>query len=312
LRNHPSLILWCGGNEISPRRNRPVIDVLVQAVTEHDGTRPFQPASPHGGDAHNWDVWHGKAPARHYRRDRSPFVSELGLQAAPDVESLRRFLSPAEIWPAGAGWAGHGAQLEKLRLYAAPWAGDDPASFVAATQRAQARALQVAVEHCRRRKGACGGLAIWQLDEPWPAISWSLVDYYRRPKLAGRLLARWYAPLLVSLEYPLARYAAGDLLRGTLWVVNDGLEAWPGCVVRLAQGEQTLWSAPVDVGPDESRRSAGVALRVVNPALPLVAELWQGKRRLAENDYDLTYWERRRGLRLRERLGRLAADWLLR
>jgi len=312
LRAHPCLALWCGGNEFSPRRNRRAVQVVAQAVAVEDGSRPFRPASPQGGDAHEWDVWHGKAPARFYRRSRAAFVSEFGLQAAPDIETLRQCLPANELWPPGAAWELHGAQLEKLRLYAAPYAWDDLESFIAATQRAQARALQIAIEHARRRKGRCGGLAIWQFSEPWPAISWSLFDYNRRPKLAGRLLARWYAPLLVSLDYPLRRYVAGDQLKGDLWLVNDGLEAWTACEMRLRQGQALLWRGPAQVGPDESRRVAGVSVTIAQPAAPLTVEVWQGERRLAENDYDLTFTDARRGMAVGDWLRRRVADALLR
>ena len=46
LRNHPSLFLWCGGNEFSPRRNRPAVSILSQVVAAEDGLRPFIAASP--------------------------------------------------------------------------------------------------------------------------------------------------------------------------------------------------------------------------------------------------------------------------
>jgi beta-mannosidase len=312
LRAHPCVALWCGGNELSPRRNRHVLKIVEAAIRELDGTRPFRPASPWRGDHHSWDVWHGRAPAGAYRRDRSHFVSELGLQAAPDVESLRRFLPAEQLWPPGAGWTEHNAGLAKLRHYVGD-NGDnmhDLPAFVAASQRAQARALQVAIEHLRRRKGRCGGLVLWQFDDPWPAISWSLIDYYRRPKLAYRLLPQWYSPLLVSLDYALRRYKAGDVLHGDVWIVNDGLEAQAGCELRLAMGETILWSAPVDVARDESWRIAHVALPIADPRLPLRLELWQGARRLASNDYDLTFYEARR-MRLFDWARRRVADWLL-
>ena len=52
--------------------------------------------------------------------------------------------------------------------------------------------------------------------------------------------------------------------------------------------------------------------RLGEPALPLRVEVWQGKRRLAENDYDLRFHDPRRGMRLDDWLRRRAADALLR
>ena len=312
LRAHPSVVVWCGGNEFSPTRNRAVVEVLRESVATLDGTRPFLPASPWRGDHHNWDIWHGFAPAGDYRHDDAHFASEFGLQAAAPVDTLRQCLAADDLWPAGDGWAGHHAQLEKLRHYAGMSTPDDLESFVEATQRAQARALQIAIEHFRRRKGACGGLAIWQWNEPWPAISWSLIDYYRRPKLAGRRLGRWFDPLLVSLDYPLKRYVQGDRLDADVWIVNDWQREFRECEIRVGQGGRPLWATQVDVAPDESRRMERIVLSDIDPDLPLDVELWNSTGRLAHNDYDLTYHDTQRGMPFRQRLRRWMADWLIR
>jgi beta-mannosidase len=108
LRNHPSLALWCGNNEVqlihgAAYQNYEPGDwgydffyrLLPAAVAELDGRTPYWPGSPWGedphegwaaangvldGDRHAWEVWHGvsfgpDAPAfdnpgdaRHYRR----------------------------------------------------------------------------------------------------------------------------------------------------------------------------------------------------------------------------------------------------
>jgi len=48
---------------------------------------------------------------------------------------------------------------------------------------------------------------VWQLNEPWPAISWALIDFCREPKPAYDLVRRVFSPVLVSVEYALQRYA---------------------------------------------------------------------------------------------------------
>ncbi len=87
LRNHPSVFLWCGGNEFSVSRNRRAVEVMAEAAATEDGNRPFVPASPGAGDSHNWQVWHGLAPLAAYRQESAAMVSEFGLQAAPAAES---------------------------------------------------------------------------------------------------------------------------------------------------------------------------------------------------------------------------------
>jgi beta-mannosidase len=237
LRNHPSVVLWCGGNEFSPQRNRPVVATLQRAASSEDSTRPFLPASPAGGDSHNWEVWHHFQPPQAYREDRTFFASEFGLQAPPDEEALRRFLPLQDLWPPGRSWRYHGAGLHKLRRYARPFLSNrDPSlrGFVEASQRAQAHGLQMAIEHYRRRKAdGCGGALVWQLNEPWPAISWALLDHARRPKPAYETVKRLFNPLLVSIDYQPARFRPGELFAADVWVINDGAQTLPGCQVAI-------------------------------------------------------------------------------
>lgn len=305
LRHHPSLVLWCGGNEFSARRNRRLVDLLRAIVVEADGERPFKPVSPTRGEAHNWRVWHGKADVSHYRRDRSAMLSEFGLQAAPDVESLRRFLSPEELWPPGPAWSYHNAALDKLCWYARLWLPPEIASladllkwqvpdvveaFVAATQRAQAHGLQVAIEHVRRRKGYTGGVIFWQLNEPWPSICWSVIDRYGRPKQAYHRLVQVYNPVLLSALYPLKRFQAGDRLDIELWAINDLTEPVEGALAEAILEGEIIFQGEVSL-PSDSSVSIGRISHLLQRS-PQRLELRLTARTgetLCTNGYDLTY-----------------------
>ena len=147
-------MLWCGGNEFGPSKNKPLVQCLQDVVAANDGSRPFLPASPAAGDSHNWTVWHHLAPLSAYVEETNAIVSEFGVQSLPDVESLQAFLPAGDIWPPGLAWVYHNAELGKLRRYAATLAPTAAlADFVRGSQLAQARAVQVMVEHMRRRKG---------------------------------------------------------------------------------------------------------------------------------------------------------------
>ena len=298
LRAHASVVLWCGGNEFSPERNEPVVDALRRSAGRLDPDKPFRAASPAGGDSHFWKVWHGFHPPLAYRHDDTLFASEFGLQALPERETLKRFIPTGELWPPGPSWDYHGAELDKLRRYARPFLqGSEPDldGLIEASQQAQAQALQIAVEHYRRAKArSAGGVLIWQLNEPWPAISWALVDFYRRPKAAYAVVKRLMNPVLVSLEYPLRRYRAGDELTIGIWVMNDLHQNLPNC-----QLEVSLWA-----GSGEAIETYSQALEITGDSanevgqarwsLPpgdgwrLTCELLQDRQTIAVNEYDLT------------------------
>ena len=301
LRNHASLILWCGGNEFSPRRNAPLVAALQRVVTAEDPTRPFLPASPAQGDSHNWRVWHNFLPPTAYRDDGALFASEFGLQAPPQTATLRSFIPPEDLWPPGPSWTYHGAGLKKLQRYARPFLRESEATldaFVQASQEAQAHGLQVAIEHYRRRKlRGCGGTLIWQLNEPWPAISWALLNHDRQPKPAYEAVKRLFTPLLVSVDYGPGHLRPGDRLEGDVWLINDLAQAFSGCLVEVLLQDETGQAAnrfaqAIDVAAD----SAGIVGRL-SWTLPssstswLVCRLVQDGQVLTANEYDLSAYD---------------------
>lgn len=305
LRNHPALILWCGGNEFSTQINRPVIEAMRRAVMAEDDTRRFQEASPAGGESHNWKVWHEFRPPEEYRQDTAQLMSEFGLQAPPVVASLQRFIPPGELWPPGPSWKYHRAQMAKLRHYARPFQGGKLkvenerwkvegtlSTFVTASQRAQARGVQIAVEHTRRRKYATSGFLVWQFNSPWPAIDWALVDYYRTPKLAYYELAEIANPLLVSLDYPLRRYLPGEEFTADVWVINDWLRDWPGCRVEVALGNMQE-TFKIDVKPDSAEIVGRTTWILPGGDLRVTCRLVQGDKVLSTNHYDLSEYDGR-------------------
>jgi beta-mannosidase len=324
LRNHPSVAIWCGGNEFSPRRNRPLVHVVNEVVSALDPERPLLAASPHGGDSHNWEVWKFFEPPSRYRRDRSSFASEFGLQSPPDINSLRSFIPDDEIWPPGPSWRHHGAALRKLARYSWPWlsgveagrAMDDShqgiESSIAASQLAHARALQVAIEHYRRRKSrGNGGAIVWQLNEPWPAISWALLAFPRQPKPAYEMVRRLFSPVLVCLDYPLRRYGAGSRFTADVWAVHDGSEALSGCnleVVLLdAEGNQLECELhSVDV-PGDSAQVVGHLEWTLPPTegCRVACKLALDEQVLSTNEYDLSVFDG-----IRPSLGQRIRRWL--
>ncbi len=143
----------------------------------------------------------------------------------------------------------------------------------------------------------CGGVLVWQLNEPWPAISWALIDFYRQPKPAYDVVKRLFSPLLVSVEYALKSYQPGDDLSGTVWLVNDRGEAMRGCDVEVVlwdgQGRQVeRWAQTADLAA-YSAVSTGSLRWTLPPGggWQLTCCLAQDGRILSSNEYDLTAYD---------------------
>ncbi|HID90899.1 TPA: hypothetical protein EYP44_02960, partial [Candidatus Bathyarchaeota archaeon] len=312
LRNHPSIVIWCGDNEVDWSytwwgrsdwaQNRINRAVLKNVVEELDPTRPYMPSSPFSpdpaadpnspdqGDRHNWDVWHGKQPYRAYARDRARFCSEFGMQASPAAETMREVIPPEQwSWPPGDSWAHHNLDLQKLSPYMEEFGGAQCVEdFIRLSQLTQATVLKFAIEHFRRSKFACGGCMFWQFNEPWPTVCWSVVDYFGRPKMGYYYVKRAYSNVLVSLK----EEGEGRL---SLWIVNDGLEGVEGDLIveRRDFAGRRIWSdrRRVRVPPNSVLKAADVRI----PEMPLAsmrteyfsARLAKGSQVISENSHFL-------------------------
>jgi beta-mannosidase len=231
LRNHPSVVIWVGNNEVETawhhwgwKQNLPAKlwddykkifhGVLPEVVAKEDPTRPYWPSSPSSnleedsdsqrmGDVHYWEVWHASKPFDYYERQRPRFMSEYGFQSFPSIETVRAYTLPADRDVESPVMLAHqkhprGNQLIReymLRDYPEP---KDFESFLYASQVLQAEGIKVGAEHLRRIMPHNMGSLYWQLDDCWPVASWSSVDYFGRWKALQYYARRFYAPVLLS------------------------------------------------------------------------------------------------------------------
>jgi len=228
-------------------------DLLPEVLGRLDPETPYWPGSPWGGpnpnsmragDVHDWTVWHGVPPIpdaemigefgstpeavsyTRYADDTARFVSEFGLQAAPALETLERWMDPADLTPDSEGFLARiKDEARKADLMMAPVTGLPTTlrEYVDFTQWCQAEGLKFGIEHFRRRRPHCSGALLWQLNDCWPCVSWSLIDYEGGEKAAYHAVRRAFAPVLASFK-------AGP--KGLeLWITNDTLRAVEGEVV---------------------------------------------------------------------------------
>lgn len=241
LRDHPSVVLWCGNNEVETawdswddrldfkkkigpdQRERVWRDYLVMfrdilkgVVAQQGGGVPYWPSSPgadfedkagnsHNGDMHFWNVWSGSAPMDDYRKVETRFLSEYGFQGMPDLATVRAFAGSEESLTAPA-LANHERFIhgfDRIQHYLDQETGParDFASFDYLSQLVQAEAIQTEAEHLRSQMPRAMGSLYWQLNDCWPVVSWASIDYYGRPKALQYYAQRFYAPVAIAPVY---------------------------------------------------------------------------------------------------------------
>jgi len=236
LRDHPSLALWVGNNEIDvawhdwgwQKQNhysasdstaiysayKQIFDQTLRGIVRrYDPGRFYMPTSPgwkadrseifKRGDVHYWDVWAGAAPIASYKTHIGRFMSEYGFQSLPSIRTIQAFTKPSDLNLDSAVLASHQRasvgnrrMLEYMeRDYKVPQAFGD---LLYVSQIQQAEAIKTAIEAHRRARNRCMGSLYWQLDDCWPAASWSSIDYYGRKKALYYMGKKAYSPILVS------------------------------------------------------------------------------------------------------------------
>ena len=242
LRDHPSIVLWCGNNEVETgweswddRKAFKKTATAAQRAKIEEGMRelfdhtlrdvvaknapnvPYWPSTPgtdydgpvnvtDDGDYHYWNVWSGDAlPVTAYLDVTPRFMSEYGLQSMPVMQTIDAFTEPQDRSIDSKVMRAHqkfdsGNGNQRLLKYVEREFGKpkDLAAFAYLSQVMQADGIRLAAEHLRASRPESMGSLYWQLDDAWPGITWSSIDWYGRWKALQFHARRFYAPLLIA------------------------------------------------------------------------------------------------------------------
>ena len=251
LRNHPSIVLWCGNNENSEGWHRwgwqdgktqaqkdkiwedylKLFDSILPAeVAKHTQIDYWESSPKYGrgnpkyqfeGDAHDWWVWHDGYPFEHFEDFVPRFMSEFGFQSFPSMDAMKFINQSEEIQIDTEGMRSHqkhhrGYELIDLymeRDYKVPENDED---YVYVSQLVQARGMRMGIEAHRRAKPYNMGTLYWQLNDCWPGISWSSIDHFGNWKALHYEAKKAFENVLISFE------RKGDEVG--IYIVNDLLK----------------------------------------------------------------------------------------
>ncbi len=227
LQHHPSIAMWCGNNECEwlwyQNRGKDISKLPGYNIYHHiipgilkdiDPIRPYWPSSPYGydedpndqksGNTHQWNIWSNWIDYTEVVNDNSIFVSEFGFQAPANKETWEEVLSDKNLQSNNALFEFHNKQIEgQKRIFqfmsnhlpvAHEW--DD---FIYLTQLNQGLALKSCIEYWRGNWPRTNGAIIWQLNDCWPAISWSIIDSDIAPKLSYFFVKDVYSDQILTI-----------------------------------------------------------------------------------------------------------------
>ncbi len=235
LRNHPSIALWCGNNEIlgawfgwgwkeDNEKSQPhgakamwqaykdiFLDVLPSAVKANDPDKQYWASSPQAGDTiktnkidgdeHDWRIWFQDVPFITYHDGAARFVSEYGFQSFPELKTVKKYTIPED----------YDINSEVMKSHQRSFIGNgaikrymdnyyrnpkDFKSFLYVGLLLQAEGIRTGIEGHRINMPTTMGSLYWQLNDVWPVASWSSIDYFGNWKALQYYTRKAFAPII--------------------------------------------------------------------------------------------------------------------
>jgi len=226
--NHSSICVWCCHNE--PSTNKYTLDPLLYLTAKaKDSTRYIDISSDFA--YHPYPGWYRTHYYEFFSLPGAPFVNEFGAQALPNVETMREMMNKDELWPPKwSVWAYHDFQYDTTFNVAKVDIGDTIEEFIKNSQDYQSKLLKYAIENYRKNKySKITGIFQFMFVDNWDAITWSVIDYLRRPKKGYYTLKTVYQPILIGMDMDrekISLYAIRTIGISNTWIVNDTLNQY--------------------------------------------------------------------------------------
>ncbi len=230
IRNHPSLMLWTGGNEGHARKE--LYDAMRSSIIEMDGTRPYIPCS--SGFAHLPEGWQASYPDNlpsgaysggpytwqdpkdYYQRAVAAkdwvFKDETGIPSQNPYNIMPKII-PNLVWdkklpfPFNHTWGYHDAATgngrydqyyeQMVKRYGEPVSMED---FCNKMQLMNAVGYQGIFEAASHKLNDISGVMLWKLNAAFPSVIWQVYDWYLMPNAGYYFMQNAVEPVHVQLD----------------------------------------------------------------------------------------------------------------
>ncbi|MBN2411102.1 hypothetical protein JXQ31_05365 [candidate division KSB1 bacterium] len=225
-RNHPSLVLYCGGNEFDASRpdRKQQLDKLIELCERYDPTRDFHKASPHGADEHGgMGIIKQSERSRVYKR----YISEGGYyQVWPPRSDMLSFMREEHLFPIYGNEDRLGYRSLKLikepakneKLYGVARNLDELIHIEALRG---VIGWQAQLENTRLEKYKVSGCLFWGFNDIWPLASDHMIFYNGTAKPNYFAFKKAGLPLLATASQQYEVLKPGELYDLSVCLIND-------------------------------------------------------------------------------------------
>jgi beta-mannosidase len=250
LRNHPSIIVWTPFAEIGDANKKygEYASQIEKLVEELDPGTIFHGSFCDVGETHFWMAvagWGWEGSYQEHFDSNIGFVSEYGSEAIPAYETLKKMMTPEEMWsdrntletnvlnvpidlPVYAyhtcfEYMGINSILHRINQFVDRQPRTLP-ELIDDSQLYQAFLFKYVTECYRRKKyNSINGTRFWCYRDLAPKIGWGVVDGYHVPKMSYYYLktAQERFSLNFAFKDALEPQASGKSLKIPVWVIND-------------------------------------------------------------------------------------------
>lgn len=254
LRNHPSLAVWCGGNEFNAYSsgNAATIGILERNLRTFDPTRLFVRTTPDHGAIHAYPdmdpVWYSKSYGK------EPWISETGMHSIPEARLFYELVDSTEFTGLDQMWdkdfykthpefihhfteygPGRVPRMLSRASHVTDVSGQRPGeptieAISEASQIGAGEFYQVMSEKVQGNYPVTAGLMPWVFKRHWPVIAIQLMDWFGQAAAPYYFLKRTYEPTHVALDIPRLLWKAGEPVPLTAKVTHAGTQPLAGRV----------------------------------------------------------------------------------
>ena len=299
IRNHPSLLLWCGRNEGYPPAS---LDAALRGLVAREDPQSYYISS--SAD----DVVSGRGPyfrlpsksywmldqTPWYRNETRMFHSERGMPNFPNYESLLEMMPASQTWPPTRMWGVHDFALQSaqrgqtfidaVESYFGPVR--DGQTFAEHAQWVNYDGYRAMFESRSRERR---GLLLWMSHPAWPSMAFCTYDWFLDGTAAYYACRKACEPLHIQWNPATERVEVVNYSAGEQRALRAVAQLYTADGVRSASRDTSL-SVPEDstavlFGMNFSQAGLNGNPRWGRQVCFLRLELFDGTTLVSRNDY---------------------------